>query len=239
MREEEGVRYLHFGSQLIQGAMRIARPYALELEYTREMMLPLLLRPERRWPRRVLLIGLGTASILKFLYRHRPQAVLQVVEIDPAVIDVARQCFKLPVDPKRIHITVADGYDYLAQTAREFDLIVVDGYDAKGRAGMLDTLPFYLNARTRCSNGAWVVANLLTRARGRPAALAVIEDAFDGAVLSLPRTATGNVIALAGTGAMEVPSVDDLAIPAAALRRETGLNLFPTLLRLGAVRTPG
>ena len=42
--EERGVRYLHFGSHWVQGAMRMSRPYALELEYTREMMLPLLLR---------------------------------------------------------------------------------------------------------------------------------------------------------------------------------------------------
>ncbi len=37
--EERGVRYLHFGSHWIQGAMRVARPWALELEYTRDMML--------------------------------------------------------------------------------------------------------------------------------------------------------------------------------------------------------
>ena len=48
--EEEGVRYLHFGSSWIQGAMRIARPDALELDYTRDMMFPLLLR-EGGWPR--------------------------------------------------------------------------------------------------------------------------------------------------------------------------------------------
>ena len=43
--EEAGVRYLHFGSDYIQGAMRIARPYALELEYTRGGRSLLLYRP--------------------------------------------------------------------------------------------------------------------------------------------------------------------------------------------------
>jgi len=42
--EEAGVRTLHFGSDWIQGAMRIARPWNLELEYTREMMASLLLK---------------------------------------------------------------------------------------------------------------------------------------------------------------------------------------------------
>ena len=49
--EEAGVRYLHFGSDWVQGAMRIARPWALELSYTREMMAGLLLRPTNLWPR--------------------------------------------------------------------------------------------------------------------------------------------------------------------------------------------
>ena len=61
IREEAGVRSLHFGSHWIQGAMRIARPYALELDYTRDMMLALLLRSGVRWPRHVLMIGLGAA----------------------------------------------------------------------------------------------------------------------------------------------------------------------------------
>ena len=136
--EEAGVRSLHFGSTLIQGAMRIARPYALELEYTREMMLCLLLRTGPRWPRRVLLIGLGAASLTKFLYRSRPHAMLHVVEIEPAVVAAARHFFRLPDDPKRLSIDIGDGADYVATTDRCFDLILVDGFDAKGRAGMLD-----------------------------------------------------------------------------------------------------
>ncbi|MCC6878882.1 MAG: spermidine synthase, partial [Rhodocyclaceae bacterium] len=97
--EEGGVRYLHFDSDWIQGAMRIARPWALELDYTREMMAALLLRPEPDWPRKALLIGLGAASLTKFLYRHRPRAKLTVVEIEPAVVAAAHRFFKLPDDP--------------------------------------------------------------------------------------------------------------------------------------------
>ena len=56
IREEAGVRTLHFGSEWVQGAMRIMRPWNLELEYTREMMASLLLRDP---PERVLLIDHG------------------------------------------------------------------------------------------------------------------------------------------------------------------------------------
>ena len=60
--ERAGVRYLHFSSDWVQGAMRIQRPNALELPYTREMMAGLLLR-EPPWPREALLIGLGLSLI--------------------------------------------------------------------------------------------------------------------------------------------------------------------------------
>src|SRR6185369_3924970 len=142
--EQGGVRYLHFGSHWIQGAMRIARPFALELEYTRAMMLALLLRSGKRWPKSVLLIGLGAGSLPKFLYRNRPTAALTVVEIDAAVVNAATQYFELPDDPRRLAIEIADGHEYVAATDRRFDLVVVDGYDAKCRVGMLETLPFYM-----------------------------------------------------------------------------------------------
>src|SRR5947209_18084876 len=87
--EEHGVRYLHFGSSWIQGAMRVARPWALELEYTREMMMPLAARDDRAWPASVLQIGLGAASVTKFLYRYRPKASITALEIIPEGLTTA------------------------------------------------------------------------------------------------------------------------------------------------------
>ena len=95
IREEAGVRTLHFGSDWIQGAMRIARPWTLELDYTKEMMASLLLREDSRFPRKALLIGLGAASLTKFLYRNQPLTKLTVVEIEPAVVAAARQGLRL------------------------------------------------------------------------------------------------------------------------------------------------
>lgn len=36
--ESGGIRYLHFGTELIQGAMRIRDPNAIYLEYNQQMM---------------------------------------------------------------------------------------------------------------------------------------------------------------------------------------------------------
>jgi spermidine synthase len=166
--------------------MRVARPWALELEYTRDMMLALLLRPAPRWPASVLLIGLGAASLPKYLYRNRPHAALTVVEIDAAVVNAAAQYFKLPEDPRRLAIEIGDGHDYVTATERRYDLIVVDGYDAKCRVGMLDTLPFYCACRARLTDAGLLVTNFLNRHRGLGGSLKRMDAAFDSRVCALP-----------------------------------------------------
>ncbi len=133
--EESGVRYLHFGTEWIQGAMRIARPWALELDYTREMMAALLLRPGADWPANALIIGLGAGSVTKFLYRHRPQAKLDLVEINPEVVAVARHAFRVPDDNARLTVHRADGVAFVRNARTRYDCILVDGFDHRARPG--------------------------------------------------------------------------------------------------------
>lgn len=230
--EEAGVRYLHFGSEWIQGAMRIARPWALELDYTREMMTSLLLRPEPEWPRSVLLVGLGAASLTKFLYRHRPQAKLTVVEIEPLVVAAARQFFKLPDDPRRVKIEIADGVAWLAASDQTFDLILIDGFDADARAGALDTLPFYRACRAHLKEHGLLSVNLLGRNRGFKGSVERIGSAFDGRALVFPSCDQGNAIAFAATGEPIRTPLAEMRSLAQTLRKQTGLNLLPTLARL-------
>ncbi len=230
--EERGVRYLHFGSAWIQGAMRITRPWSLELEYTRQMMFPLVLDPDPEWPRSVLQVGLGAASVTRFLYRHRPCARITVVEIAPEVVAAARQFFKLPDDPARVRIEVADANDYVAETRKRYDLILVDGFDERGRAGRLDSVTFYRDCRARLEDEGMLAVNWLTRRRSAAASLERLRTAFGERVLELPPSEAGNVVAVAAKGSrLEVP-FDELRAVAQLLNAETGLNLLPTLARL-------
>jgi len=238
--EEDGVRYLHFGSHWVQGAMRIARPWALELEYTREMMMPLLLRAEAPdWPRSVLQVGLGAASVTKFLYRHRPAARLAVVEITPAVVATARQSFKLPDDPARLAIEIGDGCAFLAAAGPRQDLIVVDGFDARGRAGKLDSVPFNRDCMRRLTRQGMLAVNLLDRRKGVAASVERLREVFDRRVLVLPAGEQGNTVVLAARGRAIRESFADLRDNARALKEETGLNLLPTLERFVAAQGGG
>ncbi len=237
IREEAGVRSLHFGSDWVQGAMRIARPWNLELEYTREMMASLLLREHARYPRKVLLIGLGTASLTKFIYRHYPLSKLTVVEIQPDVVAAARQFFKLPDDPKRLNIVLGDGAKFVLDSPQTYDLVLVDGFDEKARMGELDTVRFYQTVRALLSDNGIMAVNLLDHNRGFAASAGRICQAFDDRAIVFPSCDSGNTIVFAAKGEPINLALDDLKETALTLKEKTGLNLLRTLTRLEQAQT--
>lgn len=234
--EEAGVRSLHFGSDWVQGAMRVRRPNALELAYTREMMAGLLLR-EPPWPRDVLLIGLGAGSLAKFIYHCLPKTKITVVEINMQVEVIARLHFKLPDDPLRLHVVIGCGADYMLKGGASFDYILVDGFDDNARAGVLDTLPFFQACRARLRDDGLLAVNLLGRSHGFQASVGRIEGAFDGHSLVFPSCDSGNTIAFATVGNPIDVAMDELRQRADQLQDETGLNLLPTITRIEQAAT--
>lgn len=230
--EEAGVRYLHFGSEWVQGAMRIRRPYDLELAYTREMMAGLLMRGWENWPRTVLLIGLGAASLAKFCYWKLPHARSTVIEIEPAVLACAQQFFKLPRQSERFEVLIADGFDYITQAQSQWDLILVDGFDRHARAGRLDSKEFYSACKARLSGQGLIAVNLFGRSRKFNASVKRIAETFEDRCITFPSCDSGNVIAFAAQGEAIEVSFAELRERAKRLREQTGLNLLPTVARL-------
>src|SRR5947209_8773640 len=86
MSEEDGVRYLHLGTPWVQGAMRLRKPQAIELEYVQRMMAWMLWRPRAEVASgHAVQLGLGAGTITRFtrkVMRMRTTAV----EINPTVI---------------------------------------------------------------------------------------------------------------------------------------------------------
>lgn len=238
--EKDGVRSLHFGSEWIQGSMRIRRPYALELAYTREMMSCLLLRPDADWPQKVLLIGLGAGSLAKFIYRHLPHSRITAVEIDPRIAPMAQLNFCLPEDQRRLKVIIADGADFVEQSRGRYDTILVDGFGSDARAGPLDTVRFYSACRLRLSRRGLLVCNLLSHHRGHAASTKRIRKAFDDRAVVFPSLDSGNAIAFgAGDEAIDV-TIPEMREQALALKQRTGLDLRPTISRLQLVHAlPG
>lgn len=232
IRESRGLRTLHFDGRWMQGAMRITRPWDLELEYTQVMMACLLMRDESSFPHSILLIGLGAGSLTKFLYRHCPSAHLTVVEIDARVVNTAREHFGLPDDPVRLDMVIGDGVDYMMTGDRTFDLVLVDGFNEHAHPGDLNSLPFYRACRSRLSDQGLLVVNLIGLSHGVKGGFAHIESAFEDRALMFPKCKSGNTIAFAATGAVVNISVHALQRNSLLLEKRAGLGLMPTLARL-------
>lgn len=234
IREEAGVRTLHFGSDWIQGAMRIARPWALELTYTREMMLSLLLHEQEvpAFPQRVLQIGLGSASLTKFIHRYLPRSVQTIVEIDPAVRAAAQLFFKLPEESRQLKLVIDDGALFLQKPGPLFDLMLIDGFDENAKAGALETAPFYQCCRARLDAGGILAVNVVGGLRRLQHCARQLNLAFDRHTFTLPPCDSGNRIIFAFADAIPDLQFPLLRTRATVLKKMSGLDLLPSLARL-------
>jgi spermidine synthase len=150
-------RELRFDSSF-QSAMSLTDPYKTEYEYTDYLQLGLAYNPAAR---NVLMIGLGGASAPKRFLRDHPVLNLQIVELDPVVVQVARRYFRLPPDGPRLHTTVEDGRRYLTRTDRKWDVIVIDAFYSDAIPFHLATLEFMELLRRRLAPDGVVVTNII------------------------------------------------------------------------------
>ena len=200
LSEADGIRYLHFGSVWIQGAMRRSRPYEIVLEYTRQMMAWLLFLDPDRPPFAIGQLGLGAAALTKFCWRHCPQASVSVVEIDPAVIACAHGMFALPAEDERLTVVEADAAHYVARVRAQFDVLQVDLYDAQARGPVHDSEAFYADCRAALRAPGVLVVNLFGDHASFPRNLRRLNAVFEQRVMALPEIDVGNRVVLAFNG---------------------------------------
>lgn len=220
LSEEDGVRYLHFGTEWVQGAMRIGRPWAIEIEYQQQMMAPMLFLPA---PARVLQLGLGAAALARFCWRRLPQAEITVVEISSDVVATARRWFALPEDDERLSVVVDDARQVVAHPRLRgcFDWLQVDLYDRLARGPVLDDAPFYTACRRALRAPGVAAFNLF--GRGFEASFGRIAAAFVDRVLVLPEADAGNRVVLAFAGPPLEVRWADLFARAREVERRYGL----------------
>jgi spermidine synthase len=223
VRERHGVRTLHLDSDTIQSAMRVDRPDALELSYTRAMMAFMLFVPP---PRSALLLGLGGGSLAKFMYRTLPETRLRIVEIKPEVVEVARSYFGLPAECSRLSITIGDGARLVGPGLEKTDVLLVDAYDGRSLAASLSTDAFFQAAGQSLSPSGVLAMNLWSSDRAFDRNLQKIERAFPGRALCLPAERPGNVIVFAFAARPQRVRWAELREQAASLQERFGLE-FP------------
>ncbi len=130
-------RILRF-NQDIQSTMSLANPSTGGFEYTDFFHVPLVLNPSID---RSLFIGLGGGTGPKDFLAYYPEMQVDVVEIDPMVIDVARRYFTVP-EHERLRIAQQDGRNWLRRNRTPYGTVVIDAYASGGPYGAY--LPYHL-----------------------------------------------------------------------------------------------
>jgi spermidine synthase len=216
----------------VQSEMRIDDPDALVNEYTRKMMAFLLFCPE---PRRVLMIGLGGGSLVKFCNRHLPSTHVTVVEIDANVIAL-RAHFQIPPDGADLRVIHGDGARYVADlsdSAEYPDVLLVDAYDRDGISRSIAEPEFIEHSRRILGDGGVFVMNLAAHESDSALQVERVRKVFGDPVIPVTVGWGGNMVVFAGPALRDRRRLE--AAPENARRVERTLDLdfriLPGLVR--------
>lgn len=199
---DEGRRSLWFGhGRVCQGVIELGGGACVGLPYVAVALAAMTIAPVLD---RVLVIGLGAGMIPRFVHAHLPDTRIDVVEIDPVVVEVASRFFALEPDA-RLQVHVDDGRRYLDRCEARYDAIVLDGYGLHEVPSHLSTREFLALVRRALAPQGVVVANVWgdVSQRHHACTLATYRDGFAQVhVLDVATLANKIVLARADAGAL-------------------------------------
>jgi spermidine synthase len=140
-----------------QSSMYLDAPFDTDFEYPAYLHTPLALKPDAA---RTLVIGLGGGSAVKRMWRDYPEMRLDVVELDPEIVEVAHRYFELPYD-ERIRVFVDDGRAFLETCAETYDIVIVDAFDEDRVPRALTTEEFMRLTRDRLAPDGVIAYNFI------------------------------------------------------------------------------
>lgn len=161
VEEDNEARYLYF-DRTLQSAMNLDDPTTLRLLYSRYTSLGLALRPDAK---RMLIIGLGGGSIPKKFQKEFPSLEMDVVEIDPEVIEVAKKHFYFK-DGKNVRVHAQDGRLFLARASQRYDVILLDAFYTDAIPFHLTTREFFRLAESKLTPNGILVVNVIGAVTG-------------------------------------------------------------------------
>lgn len=158
MERSDGLRALYMGEGRVrQSAIIPGRPMHLELPYTRVGAVGLALVPSDG---RILYVGLGGGAMPMYARQLLPAARIQVVELDPLIVDVAQRYFGFRPDAG-MSVHTGDGRAFIeAAPPGSWDLIVLDAFSDTEIPRALATRTFLEEVRRTLVSGGVVVANI-------------------------------------------------------------------------------
>lgn len=152
------------GDEFVQTIIDLEDPDAPAHGYAEAMASPFMIVDD---PRRLLVIGLGGGTLIRFFHSRVPQAVIDAVEIDPEVVRLAAAWFGVVPGP-RLNVITDDGVRFIAGEGESYDIIWLDafldpgapGTDVAGVPEELRGLGFLQRVRARLRPGGVAAFNI-------------------------------------------------------------------------------
>ena len=155
---KEGLRTLWFsGSKYPDSAVKVGDPDDIEYEYAQAIAVALALVEE---PKRVLVVGLGGGTLPSFFRKHYPEMVIDTVDIDPDVVDVAKKYFGFREDTT-MHAYVEDGRQFIEECKAPYDIIFLDAYGSEDIPYHMATKEFLEAVRRATAPKGVVASNIM------------------------------------------------------------------------------
>lgn len=219
------IRYLHLGTEWIQGSMHLDQPFDIQLDYVQRMMAWLMFVEPSSVPKRhAMQLGLGAAALTKFCHK-KLRMTTTAIELNPQVVAACRIWFKLPKDDARLSVVLGDAAEVVAHPhwRGRIDALQVDLYDHEAAAPVLDSEAFYCDCRTLLTDDGCMTVNLFGRSSSYGRSLERISAAFGAdAVWAFKPTREGNTIVLA-LRTPQSPARGELAARADVIESRWGL----------------
>jgi len=128
-----------------ESQVNLADPDDLPMLYSRVMTIAAIY-PQA--VKRVLIVGLGGGAIPTYLGRFLPDAMIDSVELDPGVIDIAKNYFGIR-ETSKSRLIDSDGRVFLRRHSENYDIIMVDAFTGSYIPFHLMTKEFYQLVRER------------------------------------------------------------------------------------------
>jgi spermidine synthase len=169
--------------------------------------------------KRILMIGLGAGSISTYLALAMPDARIDVVELDPGVIDAGKDYFGLR-DTDRVRLIAGDGRVYLNRHKELYDLILLDAFRELGIPFHLLTREFYGLVKERLAPGGAMASNVAANTKLYLSTLVTLSAVFPTVDVYPDWIDRSDAQAIAVAMPAPRPSADALQQTAAALQQQ-------------------
>jgi len=192
----DGVRTLRFGRQgTRQSEVKIGDLDYLGLPYATSAMIGLAFTQKID---RILVLGVGAGNIPMFLRKYYSDTQIDVVDIDPQIIALAKQYFNF-VEDDLLRAYALDGRTFIENVQKPYDLIFLDAYTAAGIPKHLATKEFLLALKKALKPSGAIIANMWSTPKVNPlyrSMLRTYQEVFHE-VYTLRVPSAGNKIVIA------------------------------------------